>query len=258
MIVNVTYTRPLRELLKEGGLWVNYSNYKHGYLRTAFQIFKVVYFLGVWILLLLKLFEEGAQFLLTPSAVFIPLGGVLLSTTVIVILQSNKFEHLVDQCEINLSSYKKEWEIKIIKTHFEGLSTFINFAKLGFFNFALVYIFLPLIIDGIRLYLGYREPYSLPTPLEGYLDKNSTRNTYFYAIIFASDVWFLIGISLTIAFEGIIFFMVSYTVVEVKILKTCLRMLCPMNESENSEYAVCILPTWDLKQIIKYHRRIIK
>nr|AXX83066.1 odorant receptor [Yemma signatus] len=255
--VEGNYTVSLRKLLIEGGIWMDFPKEKYGFYFRYFQISRFVFCLAVWLLVLWTLVNEGPEFLFKPPAIFIPLGGVLITSTFLILIKSSKLHRLVDQCEVNLSSYTKSWELEIVRGDTQRLNTFINFGKFSFLNFALLYIFLPLIVDGIRAVMGYEDPYYLPIPLEGYLGPNPSRSLHYYMIILTCDLWFLVAITLTNAFEGLVLFIVSYNIIELKILKQCVKNLESQTEKFNDD-GVQLLPPWDLREIIRYHKKILR
>lgn len=246
-------TRSLKQMMIFGGLWLNYSDHRFGYFLFSFQIFKLLYLTVGWFFILNVFFTKGLKFLLTPTAVFIPLGADVIFTTVILFSQIKKLEKLILISDMDLHSYNEKWEREIIESDTKTVTYLANLFKYGISLFTVIYISLPILIDSIKAIFGYPEPYVVPLPFDGYFDENINRGFKFYFILFASDLWFMFGIPNTIAFQCNLFFLVSYATTQIKIVQEHVRRLV-----DERNRGLNVLPDWDLAYIVKRHQQIIR
>nr|QQP19701.1 olfactory receptor 6 [Tropidothorax elegans] len=246
-------TKFLKDLMIFGGLWLNFSGHKFGFLLYLFQISKLLYFIVGWIFTLNVLLNEGVKFLLTPSAVFIPLGINVITTSIIILLRMDKLEMLIETSDMDLSSYQEPWEKDIINSDTKKVIYLGNLFKYAIGSFTIIYIAFPMIFDFLRASFGYSEPYMVPLPLDGYFEENKSRNFNFYTVVLASDVWFLFGIPNTIAFQCNLFFVVSYATTQIKIVREHLKRLV-----NSADHSLSVLPDWKLRDIVIRHQQIIR
>nr|WVD93661.1 odorant receptor 48 [Graphosoma rubrolineatum] len=251
--MNTERAKSLVYLLKIGGLWINFKNHRFGPLITSFQIFRLIYLVVGWILMINVIFLKGVKFLLTPSAVFIPLGINVVVTSVLFFFKIRKMEKLILECDKNLSSYNEPWERKLIQTDTEKVKYIADCFSYGLTGFGFVYTIMHFMVNIVRAITGNPERYTVPLPFDGYLDDTELRNFNFYIYTLLSDLWLAFGVPNTFAFQCTIFYIVSCTTTEINILKEYLRKL-QVRENNNANN----LPDWNLNQIILKHSQIIR
>ncbi|KAE8573996.1 Odorant receptor 74 [Halyomorpha halys] len=251
--MNTERAESLVYLLKIGGLWINFTNHQFGSLIAVFQIFRLIYLVVGWFLMINVIFLKGVKFLLTPSAVFIPLGFNVVGTSVLYFCKIRMMEKLILQCDKNLSSYNEHWEKKLIQTDTEKVKYIANCFSYGLTCFGIVYTIMHVIVNIVRSITGNPERYTVPLPFDGYLDDTKERNFNFYIYTLLSDLWLAFGVPNTVAFQCTIFYVVSCTTTEINIIKEYLRIL-QIGQNNNAT----ILPDWNLNQIILKHGQILR
>lgn len=199
------------------------------------------------------IFLKGLKFLLTPSAVFIPLGFNVVGTSVLYFFKIREMEKLILECDKNLSSYKELWEKKLIESDTEKVKYIANCFSYGLTCFGVVYTIMHVIVNIIRAIIGNPERYTVPLPFDGYLDDTNQRNFNFLIYTFLSDLWLAFGVPNTVAFQCTIFYIVSCTTTEINIIKEYLRLL---QIGQNND--AITLPDWNLNHIILKHGQILR
>nr|AXU25097.1 odorant receptor 6 [Cyrtorhinus lividipennis] len=245
-------TKPLNDVLKFGGIWFDFDHLKYGTLLKWLNFLRHATAFVVWAIETSNLWFAGSSFILTESAIFIPIGFEELGFFVVIVSNMSTVNRVVGKYEEKIDRYSDTpWGKKIID---EEVRVFYKVFKLGknsLVGFFIMYIVVPVSFDAIRAIAGL-PPYLVPLPLNFLLGKQPERNYTYYTAIFVSYLFFAIIVPRFVATQSLILFFVLFIVIDVRI---CIKKIQIM--SGNDHKGVGLQKEWDLKDIIDHHSQIL-
>lgn len=234
------------DLLKFGGLWFNYSGHKYEKLIYFVQFCRLFVILFICMLTIIPIFTKGMNYVMSGSAVFIPLGLIVGCLAIITVAGFKTVEKTIYLTDEIINSHKEVWELNVINIEVDKARKIVDILKKYLYLFAVFYILAPVIIDLLRAQMGYLNPYKVLLPLDGYLDEIIVRDYNYFLLTFLSFIWFVLIVANNVAFEGLVFYLVSLAIGEMKIIK----MKCDSLRDEKYE--------WNLEEIINNHRMLLR
>ncbi|KAK9509089.1 hypothetical protein O3M35_006481 [Rhynocoris fuscipes] len=229
---------------------MNFKGYKLEKLFIFINITRLFGIIFIWSLQIILIYEKGLSYLLSESAVFMPIGLNITVIGTITVIKFNTIQYTIEYIRKLISSHKESWEFDIVNNELKSATKLVNIFKTFLYLFAIFYVILPFVIDVIRASLGYDNPYKVPLPLDGYLEKIIKRNSTYFITAFLSYFWFMLTVTNYIAFQSLVFYLVSYANGEMKIIKRKFELLSDNGKIINND--------WNLKSIIINHQRLIR
>ncbi|CAB0017416.1 unnamed protein product [Nesidiocoris tenuis] len=249
--VGEQFVKPLVDLMKIGGLWFDFSDYKFGFWLKWLNIFRSGIAFCIWARQIAHLGEAGPSYLLDESAVFVPIGLVEFFMSVGCIYFTPITRSIIDKYSAKFTHYGRQpWAKKIIDDDFQVFNKVLTLFKIGLGGFFVFYVIVPIGFDCTRAVLGM-EAYVVPLPLNFLLGRKPERNSLFYSSVAISYLFFLIIVPRFIAFGAVVVYCVAFAVIDMKILMRKIDQI-----TVDDDETVFLQKMWHLRDVIDHHSEI--
>ncbi|BET02116.1 Hypothetical protein NTJ_14934 [Nesidiocoris tenuis] len=250
--VGEQFVKPLVDLMKIGGLWFDFSDYKFGFWLKWLNIFRSGIAFCIWARQIAHLGEAGPSYLLDESAVFVPIGLVEFFMSVGCIYFTPITRSIIDKYSAKFTHYgRRPWAKKIIDDDFQVFNKVLTLFKIGLGGFFVFYVIVPIGFDCTRAVLGM-EAYVVPLPLNFLLGRKPERNSLFYSSVAISYLFFLIIVPRFIAFGAVVVYCVAFAVIDMKILMRKIDQI-----TVDDDKTVFLQKMWHLRDVIDHHSEIV-